>query len=286
MLDPALLLVQSLRLERLTAVVDIGANPIDGDPPYKRMLQDRLCTVTGFEPHDAARAELLQRKGPLETYLPDAVGDGYKHEIRLTAATGMTSLLEPDPARLGLFNGFKNWGKVNQTLPLQTRRLDDIDEVAALDFLKIDIQGGELMVFAGGRTKLASAVAIQTEVSFVPLYVGQPPFGEIDLELRRQGFIPHALFSVKRWAIAPTIFSGNFRVGKHQLLEADVVYVRDFGHVERMSDAQLGHLAMLAHCVYASHDLAYHCLVTLAARRAIGADVLEQYRIAVGVTLA
>jgi FkbM family methyltransferase len=286
MIDPALLLAQSLRLERLTAVVDIGANPVDGDPPYKGMLECGLCTVTGFEPHAAARAELLQRKGPLETYLPDAVGDGLKHDLHMTAATGMTSLLDPDPARLSLFNGFENWGKVNNTLPLLTRRLDDIDEVVALDYLKIDIQGGELMVFRGGRTKLAGAVAIQTEVSFIPLYVGQPSFGEIDVELRSQGFVPHAIFALKHWAIAPMIFSGNFRVGKHQVLEADVVYVRDFGHVELMSDAQLGHLVMISHHVYASYDLAYHCLVALAARRAIEPGVLEQYRVAVGATLA
>ena len=35
---------------RLTSVVDIGANPVDGDPPYKPMLEKRLCRVTGFEP--------------------------------------------------------------------------------------------------------------------------------------------------------------------------------------------------------------------------------------------
>ena len=36
--------------DHLTAVVDIGANPIDGDPPYKGMLAAGLCTVIGFEP--------------------------------------------------------------------------------------------------------------------------------------------------------------------------------------------------------------------------------------------
>ena len=31
-------------------VVDIGANPIDGDPPYRLLLDAGLCRVTGFEP--------------------------------------------------------------------------------------------------------------------------------------------------------------------------------------------------------------------------------------------
>lgn len=36
-----------LQPQRLTEVVDIGANPIDGDPPYKPMLAAGLCKVTG-----------------------------------------------------------------------------------------------------------------------------------------------------------------------------------------------------------------------------------------------
>jgi hypothetical protein len=44
--------------ERLTAVVDIGANPIDTEPPYKRMLNSRLCTLVGFEPQAEGLAKL------------------------------------------------------------------------------------------------------------------------------------------------------------------------------------------------------------------------------------
>src|SRR5260221_7818888 len=64
-----------LEPDRLTAIVDVGANPIDGAPPYQPMLDRQLCTVVGFDPQ-AAAFELLQDRGPLETYLPYAVGDG------------------------------------------------------------------------------------------------------------------------------------------------------------------------------------------------------------------
>jgi hypothetical protein len=43
-------LLKLLGPKRLTAVVDIGANPIGSDPPYKSLLQKRGCRVTGFEP--------------------------------------------------------------------------------------------------------------------------------------------------------------------------------------------------------------------------------------------
>lgn len=89
-------------------------------------------------------------RGPLETYLPDAIGDGGTHTLYVTQASGMTSLLKPDPHQLGQFNGFREWGAVIEEIPVTTRRLDDIGSLDPFDLLKIDIQGGELMVFQGG----------------------------------------------------------------------------------------------------------------------------------------
>lgn len=266
-----------VRCSRLTGVLDIGANPIDGDPPYKQMLESGLCTVTGFEPQPDALAELQRRKGPLETYLPHAVGDGATHRLSITRASGMTSLLKPDVRRLALFHGFPAWGAVTDEVEVATRRLDDLEDVPDFDLLKIDIQGGELMVFQHGRQKLAGAVAIQVEVSFVPLYEQQPTFGDIDGELRAQGFLPHSFPAIKRWAIAPTVFSGDFRCGGNQLLEADIVYVRDFAYPERMTTEQLSQLAMIAHHVYGSIDLARFCILELARRGAVPAGADSQY---------
>jgi hypothetical protein len=52
------LLTDILRPERPTAIVDVGANPIDGDPPYKAMLRLGLCDVVGFEPQPETLARL------------------------------------------------------------------------------------------------------------------------------------------------------------------------------------------------------------------------------------
>lgn len=266
---------------RSTSVVDVGANPIDGDPPYKDMLDDGLCTVTGFEPQPEALAQLRAAAGPLETYLPEALGDGTVRQLHVAAASGMTSLLNPDPQRLALFNGFSDWGTVVGRLDVPTTRLDDVAALHHVDLLKIDVQGAELMVFQNGRRKLSQAVAIHTEVSFVPLYEDQPPFGEVDLELRRQGFLPHAFHAVKRWALAPVVYGGDFRVPNQQLLEADVVYVRDVGHLELMDDDQLSHLALLADAVYGSTDLAHLCLAELIRRGAAEAGAAVEYLAAV-----
>ncbi|MCJ0868853.1 FkbM family methyltransferase [Streptomyces sp. AP-93] len=277
--SPLLDLVQPTRP---THVVDVGANPIDGDPPYRGMLEAGLCTVTGFEPQPDALETLQRRKGPYETYLPHALGDGGTHTLCVATSSGMTSLFRPDANRLGLFNGFSEWGRIREEVRVSTRRLDDVEAVGAFDLLKIDIQGAELMVFQGAREKLAEAVAVHTEVSFVPLYENQPVFGDVDQELRGQGFIPHAFAAIKRWPIAPVVFGGDFRTARHQLLEADVVYVRDFGHPESMTDEQLRQLALVAHHVYDSTDLAYYCLNQLSMRNLAAPDAPNRYLAALG----
>jgi len=263
--------------EHLTHIVDIGANPIDGEPPYKAMLDAGLCHVTGFEPQEDALAELQHKKGINERYLPYAVGDGESHILNICRASGMTSLFQPDLTVLELFQVLKPLGDVLNQIEVTTVKLNDLTEISHLDFLKIDIQGGELAVFKSGDQKLAQTVAIQTEVSFVPLYKGQPTLGEIDLELRSQGFIPHCFAAIKKWPIAPCVINNNPRQALNQLLEADLVYVRDFSKPEAMSDEQLKHLALIAHYCYKSIDLALRCVMLLEQRGALSAGTEKIY---------
>jgi hypothetical protein len=128
--------------------------------------------------------------------------------------------------------------------PIATRRLDDLAEVDDIDFLKID--SGELSVFVHGREKLRDAVVIQTELQLVNLYEGQLSFGQVDQELRAQRFIPHAFAALKKWPVAPLQFGGNPTQPFNQLLEADVVYVRDFVRADRMSNDQLKQLCLMS----------------------------------------
>ena len=270
-------LARLLGTDRLTHVVDIGANPVDGAPPYQALLDAKLCRVTGFEPQASALAELNRKKGACETYLPYAVGDGSAHTLNLCAYSGWTSTFVPSTAALEVFSFFKSNARVVDRIPIETRRLDDVEEVDDIDLLKIDIQGGELAVFVHGRQKLKNAVAIQTELQFVNLYEGQPSFGDVDQELRAQGFIPHAFAALKKWPIAPLEFGGDPTRPLNQLLEADLVYVRDFVHAESMSSGQLKHLALIAHSCYGSFDLAGRCVAVLEQRKALSAGTLQQY---------
>ena len=247
----------------LTEIVDIGANPIDGEPPYASMLAAGLCRVTGFEPQTEALARLDALKGPNERYLGLAVGDGNKAVLKECAASGMSSLLEPLDKGLDFFNLFPEFGRVAARIPVVTCALDSIADIAVMDFLKIDIQGGELAVFKHGQRLLSRAVAVQTEVSFVPLYADQPTIGDIDSELRAQGFMPHCMPALKKWPISPWMVNGDPRRGLNQLLEADIVYIRGLLELDGLDSEQLKQIALIAQYCYSSFDLVLRCLKVL-----------------------
>jgi FkbM family methyltransferase len=252
---------------RRIKVVDIGANPIDGTPPYAALLRQGEADVVGFEPNPAALAKLQAARGPHETYLPHAVGDGEPHVLNLCASSGMTSLYEPNPAVLNLFHGFPQWGRVIERVPVETVRLDDVAETSGLELLKIDIQGGELTVFQHGRQRLSAALVIHTEVEFLPMYLGQPLFAEVDQFLRGEGFVLHRFFPITSRVIAPLVLDNNIYAGLSQLVWADAIFVKDFTRPDRFTDGQLLSTAKILHECYGSIDLALHLLLAHDRRR-------------------
>src|ERR1700730_9003239 len=129
-------LIRLVHPDRLTSVVDIGANPIDGDTPYKDMLQRRICRLIGFDPQPDALTRLNASKTDLETYLPYAIGDGEDHSLKICRGIGFASLFQPDAKVLTHFPRFSELGCVVGELKLTTRRLDDIAEIEQIDFLK------------------------------------------------------------------------------------------------------------------------------------------------------
>src|SRR6478609_478055 len=248
------------------SVVDVGANPIDGAAPYRMALDAGLCGVTGFEPQPQALEELSRQAGPDERYLPYAVGDGGPHTLNLCATSGFASLLEPDERQLDLLTDFPRLARITGREPIDTRRLDDIDEIDRIDLLKIDIQGGELSALRAGRQKLANAVAVQTEVGFHRLYHGQPTFADVDLELRDQGFVPHQFVSTRTWPLAPVVWADPLQLAARHLVEADILYLRDPVRSDEMSAGQLARMALISDVVYGSFGPALRCVLELIAR--------------------
>ena len=259
-------------------VMDVGASCIAEIPVYKKLLDAHLAHLNAFEGDGRQIKKIQETFGDKVTIYNDFLSDGTEKTLYLaTEASGMTSLLKPDLTALKFFNGFEHFGKIHKTEQIQTKRLDDVEGIHAIDMLKMDIQGSELSVLNNGLITLKDCLAIQLEISYICLYENQPTFGEVDIWMRGNGFAPHCFLDVKRWSITPTIRNNNFRVPFNQLLESDIVYIKNPLRLTELSSQQLKKMALIAHYCFASYDLCVYLLLELISRGELDSDAHQQY---------
>ncbi len=237
-------------------IVDVGASPIDGDPIYKPVLAQGGYRLTCFEPNPAMFEELTKQIDPKMTCLPFAIGDGTQGTLNICVSPGMNSLFEPDLELLELFHGFGEWGKVVSQLPLVTHRLDDLKEVQNIDFIKLDVQGSELAILENATEQLKHILVVHVETLFIPHYKNQPLFGEIDLALRKAGFLFHKFGPLVSRIFKPLLLSNDIYAGLSQVHWTDAVYVRSFMDFKTLQPSELLKLARIMHDIYGSVDLA------------------------------
>ena len=224
-------LIGALPLASPIEVVDIGASglPTSETPPYEPLLALGLARLTGFEPNPDELAKLPVSAN--RRYLPHAIGDGGPATLHLTRHPGFVSTLAPDPRITAHIHSFAGLTEVTARQPVQTMRLDDIADLPRIDWLKIDIQGGELAAFQGGSGKLSRALCVQTEVAFVPIYRDQPLFADQDAVLRSLGLRFFGFAEAHRFPFTGTPNDLYFIAKRQdigQWIDADAVYLRDF----------------------------------------------------------
>ncbi len=257
-------------------IVDVGANPIGAAVSYQNLLEGGHARVTGFEPQAEALDQLNRQKSRYEIYHPQVLGDGSTVELHICRGSGLTSVFRGNRSS-GKFLQL-GWGmKILKSETHQTHRLDDLEDIPPIDFLKIDVQGSELAVIANAASKLSHAVAIQTEVRLFPLYHDEPLYGDLERELLSQEFLLHKFHDVK--SAAPTSRHKN-RIQRRnftQLIDSDAFFVRDARRIGDYTDQQLAKLAILADSVMESFDLCLYCLEALTARGLFDNFQVEQY---------
>lgn len=271
----------ALAPQRLTRVVDIGANPLE-DPPYGPLKRLGLCEVWGFEPLKAPYDKLVAEAAPNEHYVNGAVGDGSTGTLKVCKGEGFTSLLSPN-RRVNDFLG--SWGRVMSVvdeIEMPTGRLDDFD-IPQVDLVKIDIQGGEQSVFQNGQRQLRGALTVISEVAAVPLYEDQPLLDAQMAELRKSGYHLHKFLFFKSARLNSQANAGlsGWKM-RSQLIDGDAVFVRELLDFRRMEDEPLKHLALLADAVFTSPDMATTALGVLAERGVVDAAFVQEYAAGIG----
>lgn len=170
----------------------------------------------GFEPHPDEFARLdsdqLRAKRPNYRRLEHSAAALTNHvghqTFFMTKASGASSLLEPDLETTGEIVAKGRIKGTNEPKRFETSyaghhlgeaRAVDVEtttvdafcterKIPYVDFLKIDVQGGEYELLEGAAAMLANTGVINVEVSFVPQYKDQKLFSHVDLQLREHGF--------------------------------------------------------------------------------------------------
>ena len=266
-------------LNQKIEIMDVGAADINETPIYLSLINNKIANLNAFEGDKRQIEKLkLKYKDNLKLFT-EFLFDGSTQNLYLAAhpESGMTSLFKPNEKVLNFFNGFSRFGKIEKIEKIKTEKLDNISQLPFIDFAKLDIQGSELTVLKNGVKKLESCLAVQLEVSFVCLYENQPSFGEVDLWMRNNGYLPHTFLDVKKWSISPTIFNNNLRQPGNQLLESDIIYIRDPFKLNLLSDIQLKKFILISHYSFKSADLSVYLILELERRNVLAKGTFKNY---------
>ena len=169
-------------------VVDVGAN--EGSFVAAALSLAPTAHVLAVEPTELPLRVLRERFGshPNVTVVPQAlaaeVGTARMH---VTAAHTGSSLHRPQAAMGELYGAVEGW-TVAEVVDVPTTTLDELVGDRAVAVLKIDVQGGELGVLAGGEEALQRTHAILIEIVFRSHYEGDAPFPVLHDRLRELGF--------------------------------------------------------------------------------------------------
>lgn len=181
-------------------VLDVGANR----GQYRDFLRFEVGytgRIVSFEPLPALAAELTARavEDPAWQVFGHALGDSDSElTIHITRDSKFSSFLAPTTQYT---DTFARGQEVVQELPVRVSRLDTIgqgligDERANV-YLKLDTQGHDLNVLRGGRELLSRVVAVQSEISFVPVYQGMAGLDATLSEFRGLGLVVSSLHPV------------------------------------------------------------------------------------------
>ncbi len=159
-------------------------------------FRDHITAVL-FDPLDASTGSPRDRH--LAIALARSQGSARLH---VTKRVSMTSTLPPNAALLTRF-----WDKPEHTSIVATRDVptDSLDSVMrangiALDAIKIDVQGGEYEILAGGGAVFADSLFLaEIEVSFFERYAGLRTFGDVVALMRERNFDLIEVSRVKRY---------------------------------------------------------------------------------------
>ena len=197
---------------RAGVFVDLGANVGEWTIDVARSMPH--TSIVAVEPSPTVYEQLFAntRHLPQVETLAKAVADENGRAVfHVTNSSVFGSLLAPT---LDGTRAYAGSARVKDTVEVEVTTLDDLLDERPVSLLKIDVQGAELKVIAGGKDVLSRTSAIIAEMNFLTLYQDGSSAGTLHQAFAEVGFTA--------WSMAPPTYAPDGR-----LSNADVCYVRD-----------------------------------------------------------
>ena len=211
---------------------DAGAREGVGEPwSYFRDIID----LVSFEPDKQEFESLLKTKRKNDCIYSCALSkESGNALLNLTKSRGCSSIYKPNYKFLENFPESERY-IIDDVVDIKTDSLDELhsrQELADIDFIKIDVQGSELDILEGGQKILSEKIiGIEVEVEFQPLYEGQPLFSDIDSFIRNS--LKLELHDLRK---AYWKYSAGMDIGtkKGKLIFGEALYLRSPHEVLRL----------------------------------------------------
>ena len=223
-------------------LLDIGA--AGGIEPRWEAFQHHVDYI-GFEPDERSRRDLeglIEKKTRSHFIFPHAIWNREGEiDFHLCKKPKVSSVFVANRDLVDKFHDSERFD-VTQKLTVETTTIDATVH-QDVDFIKMDIQGGELAALQGAESVLDGTLGLELEVEFLPMYKGQPLFGEVSQWLASRGFEFVDFTSICRWERTEHNTFG-------QCIFGDALFLRtpetlDFGSMtQRKIGAYLGILAI------------------------------------------
>lgn len=186
--------IKSINPNLKITLLDIGAAG-DVEPRWKKIIN--FVNYIGFEPDNRSFQKLTQKNDYFKIHNIGVWSYEGVIDINLCKTPQVSSFFQPNFNFLDLFPNKERFTVENNEKVSVVTIDNTIKEEP--DFIKIDIQGGELEVLKGASAILESTLGLELEVEFVEMYQNQPLFGDICkyLELKNLQFIDFTAFC--RW---------------------------------------------------------------------------------------
>ena len=176
--------------------MDIGA--AGGIHPRWGNLTNPSLSAILIEPEAKAFAELSGSDGRIHSVAAALSSENGRHRLHVARKGQCSSLY---PRNFDFVNRFPNQERfeIIGEEDVETRTLDSLCSeigLTAVDFIKIDVEGHESAVIAGGDACFRNALGIEAEMVFAPLYIGGTGFCDQHASYTAMGF---ELFDLQRY---------------------------------------------------------------------------------------